>query len=44
MTGGRPTAALAGTRLDGCNATTLADEVAGIEKQFVGVGDVFDIE
>ena len=44
MTGGSPTATLARSGLDGGNATALADQVAGIEKQFVGVGDVFDIE
>ena len=44
MTGGSTTATLARPCLDGCDATALADQVAGIEKQFVGVGNVFDIE
>ena len=44
MAGGSTTATLARSGLDGCDATALANQVAGIEKQFVRVGDVFDIE
>ena len=36
--------ALARTCLDGGNAASLANEVAGVEEQLVGVGDVLDIE
>ena len=32
MTGCCPTAALTGTSLDGCNATTLSDKIAGVEQ------------
>ena len=44
MAGGGTTATVARPSLDGCDATALADEVAGIEQQLVGVSDVLHIE
>ena len=41
---GGPTSALATSRLDGCNAASFLDKVAGMEEQLVGVADVLDIE
>ena len=41
---GSPTATLRRTRLDGCYATTLADELRGVVQQLVGIADVLDIQ
>ena len=44
MTGSSTTATLARTCLDGCDATSLADQATGIIEQLVWVGDILDIE
>ena len=44
MTRGGTRATLAGARLDGRNTTTLTNQTAGVEQQFVGVRDVLDIK
>ena len=44
VTAGGAAAALAGASLDGGDATALAYEVSGMEQQFVGVGNILDIE
>ena len=40
----RPAATLARTSFDSGYATTLSDEARCVEEQFVGIGDVFNIE
>ena len=44
MTAGCTAATLAGTCLDGCYATSLADERCGVIEHLVGVGNVFNVE
>ena len=44
VAGGSPATALAGACLDGCDATSLANEAGSMKQQLVGIGDVLDIE
>ena len=44
MRGCRPAATLRRTSLDGCDATAFLDEAAGMEEQFVWIGDILDIQ
>ena len=44
MTAGGTAAGTAAARLDGGDATAFANKARGVEKQFVGVGNILDVE
>ena len=44
MRGCRPAATLRRASLDGCDATAFLDKTAGMEEQFVWIGDILDIQ